>query len=121
MEPFWKDFDKFFSQPAKSSFDDNSDELLRDRLKTTHVQGVVAKVEWRPVSNDQGITFSGMYEQGSHHAIMRLSQTRNLSDESEGLLPSMALKFLIDYKKSENLFAMPNFTGLYENEETVEP
>jgi len=80
----------------------------------------VAKVEWRPISNDEGITFSGMYEQGSQHAILRLSETRNLTEESDGLLPSMAIKFLIDNRKSENLFAMPNMTGLYENEDTEE-
>jgi len=115
---YWKEFDNFFEQKANTTFCDNSDELRKRRLKTTHTQGIVAKVEWRPVSNDEGITFSGMYEQGSHHAIIRLSETRNLTEEaSEGLLPSMALKFLIDYKKSENLFGMPNLTGLYENEE----
>ena len=61
-----------------------------------------------------------MYEAGSHHAIIRLSETRMLTEESTGLLPSMAIKFLIDYKKSENLFGMPNLTGLYEDEETGE-
>ena len=43
-----------------------------------------------------------------------------MTDESDGLLPSLAIKFLIDYQKSENLFAMPNLTGLYENEDTGE-
>ena len=61
-----------------------------------------------------------MYEQGSQYAIIRLSEARNLTEASVGLVPSMALKFLIDNKKSENLFGMPNFTGLYENEETGE-
>lgn len=114
----WKEFDNFFSQRSNTSFYFNSDELRQKRLKTTHTQGVVAKVEWRPVSNEEGVTFSGIYEHGSQHAIIRLSEARNLTEASVGLLPSLALKFLIDYKKSENLFAMPNFTGLYENEET---
>ena len=118
MDFYWKEFDNFFRQKAQGSFCDNSDELRTKRLKTTHTQGIVAKVEWRPVENEQGVTFSGMYEKGSHHAILRLSETRNLSEASEGLLPSLAIKFLIDYKKSENLFGMPNLTGLYEDEET---
>ena len=72
------------------------------------------------MQNEEGITFSGIYEQGSQNAIIRLSETRNLTEESEGLLPGVAIKLLFDYKKSENLFGMPNFTGLYENEETGE-
>jgi len=35
-------------------------------------------------------------------------------------MPSMAIKFLITGKKSENLFGMPNFTGEYMDEETGE-
>jgi len=117
---YWKEFDNFFQQKANGTFCDNSDELRKRRLKTTHTQGIVAKVEWRPVSNEEGVTFSGIYEQGSQHAILRLSETRNLTEYSEGLLPSLAIKFLIDNKKSENLFAMPNMTGMYEDEETGE-
>ena len=62
--------------------------------------------------------YSGIYEHGSDHAILRLSETNNLTEESDGLLPSMALKLLIDGRKSENLFGMPNMTGIYENGET---
>lgn len=114
MEYYWKEFDNFFTQKASGSFCDQSDELRKNRPKTIHTQGIVAKVGWRVVDD----RFSGMYEQGSEHAILRLSETKNLTEESDGLLPSMALKFLIDGKKSENLFGMPNMTGVYENGET---
>ena len=43
-----------------------------------------------------------------------------MTSESEGLLPSFAIKFLLDGHRSENLFAMPNFTGKYKNAVTQE-
>ena len=49
----WKEFDNFFSQRSNTSFYFNSDELRQKRLKTTHTQRVVAKVEWRPVSKSE--------------------------------------------------------------------
>lgn len=55
--------------------------------------------------------FSGIYEHGSQHAILRMSSTKNLTSSSQGILPAIAIKFLISGKESTNLFAMPNFTG----------
>lgn len=34
-----------------------------------------------------------------------------MTEESVGLLPSIAIKFLVDNDKSMNLFAMPNLEG----------
>ena len=119
----WKEFDNFFVQKANGPFCDSSDELRKNRKKTTHTQGLVAKIEWKPVKDASGATrFTGIYEEGTKTAIIRLSETKNLTSASEGLLPSFAIKFLIDNHKSENLFAMPNFTGKYKeyNEETME-
>jgi len=45
--------------------------MKRNRLKTTHTQGVVAKIKWEVVENDMGYT--GLYKDGSETAIMRLS------------------------------------------------
>lgn len=110
MEPYWKEFVKTFTNNANGPFCNNSDEMRGGRQKTTHTQGVVAKVRWEVVEgNDMGYT--GIYENGSDFAILRLSQTSNLIDSSPGLFPSMAIKFLISKVKSANLFAMPNFTG----------
>ena len=43
-----------------------------------------------------------------------------MTNKSEGLLPSFAIKFLLDYEKSENLFGMPNFTGKYADNDDME-
>ena len=64
--PFmWSDYDGFFKFATKGPFCNTSDELRRTRDKTTHTQGIVAKVEWRPFENEDGIKFSGIYEHGS--------------------------------------------------------
>jgi len=79
------------------------------RPKTTHVQGVVAQAEWKAIA---GADLSGIYGAGSTvNTIIRLSETKPLTGASQGLHPSMAIKFLVDYDKSMNLFAMPNFEG----------
>jgi len=44
-----------------------------------------------------------------------MSSTKNLTDSSKGILPAIAIKFLLTDKESTNLFAMPNFTGKDEN------
>ena len=75
----------------------------------THTQGVVAKVKWVPVANDYGYT--GIYDEGSEHVILRFSETNNLTSESEGLHPAVAIKFLRDGTFAENLVATPNLTG----------
>jgi len=117
----WKEFDNFFTQKANGPFCDSSDELRKRRKKTTHTQGLVAKIEWKPVRDASGNTrFTGLYEEGTSTAIIRLSETKNLTSSSQGLLPSFAIKFLLDGHKSENLFAMPNFTGKYINDNEEE-
>ena len=114
---FWTGFGDFFKNRAAGPFCNKSDELRKKRNKTTHTQGIVAKIEWRPVVNDDPEeNFSGIYEHGSQHAIIRLSSTRNLTEQSQGILPAIAIKFLISGKVSTNLFAMPNFTGLDDND-----
>jgi len=75
----------------------------------THTQGVVAKVEWVPYANDLGYT--GFYETGHDHVIMRLSETAMLTSESTGLHPAVAVKFLRDGIYAENILATPNLTG----------
>ena len=55
--------------------------------------------------------YSGIYRDGSDSVILRFSETKNLHEESSGLLPSLSLKFLRDGQISENIVAMPNFTG----------
>ena len=104
MDFYWKEFPNFFTQKSNGSFCQNSDGARPNRPKTTHTQGVVAKVEWVPVENDLGYT--GIYDSGSDTVILRLSETNNLSEATTGLMPSMALKFLLNGRKSENILAM---------------
>ena len=70
------------------------------------------------MNDDPEENFSGIYEHGSQHAIIRLSSTKNLTEKSNGILPGLAIKFLLSKKLSTNLFAMPNMTGLDENGES---
>ena len=102
--PFmWKEFTEFFTDVAVEAFCGVSDALRWNRKKTTHTQGLVAKVQWVPV---EGNGYSGIYEHGSDHVIMRLSERNYLNKHSEGLTPSAAFKFLIDNEQSLNVFAM---------------
>ena len=105
--PFmWKDFPEFFTDVAVEAFCGVSDALRWNRKKTTHTQGLVAKVAWVPV---EGNGYSGMYETGSDHVIMRLSESNFLSKHSKGLTPSAAFKFMVDGDESLNIFAMSSF------------
>jgi hypothetical protein len=47
-EYWYGKFPQFFTQKAQVSFCNNSDEIRKNRHKTTHTQGLVAKVEWVP-------------------------------------------------------------------------
>ena len=85
-----------------------SDELAWGVTKAAHANGLHAKVKWVKVANDLGYT--GIYDTGSTTAILRLSETTNLGDWSKGLMPSLALKFLLDGQMSVNILAMPSFT-----------
>jgi hypothetical protein len=53
--------------------------------------------------------YTGIFADGSENIIMRLSDSVNQTPDSEGLMPSLALKFPIKGYKSTNVFAMPSF------------
>ena len=100
----WARFPQFFTQKAAKSFNLKSDQLPKNRHKITHTQGLTAHVEWETVDNDYG--FSGIYGSGSETVLLRLSQTSNLTEDANGLHPSIALKFLVDGEQSTNVVAM---------------
>ena len=100
----WNEFERLFIENSNGSFCIFSDEMEIYREKVTHIQGVVAKVAWEPVG-DHG--FTGVYAEGHDQVVMRLSQTSNLTDDSTGLHPSVAFKFLYDGILSTNIVAMP--------------
>ena len=84
---------RFFSQNSNGSFCQNSDEQKPKRVKTIHVQGLVAQVELVPVEDSQ---FTGIYGSGTDTAVLRISETGMLTEDSPGHHPSVAIKFLID-------------------------
>jgi hypothetical protein len=88
----WELFWRFFRQKGNGSFCQSSDEIKKNRPKTTHTQGLVAKVSWIPMTDK----YSGMYAEQQDEVILRLSETQMLTDGSTGLHPSLALKFLVD-------------------------
>ena len=53
--------------------------------------------------------FTGIYGEGTDEAILRFSQTANVHENTNGLIPSVAIKLLMNGQKSENLFGMPSF------------
>lgn len=59
---------------------------------------MTAAVEWKVFENDLG--YSSIYKTGSKSVLMRLSETANLFEGSDGLTPSIALKFLVKDKES---------------------
>lgn len=100
----WELFPNFFRQKGNGSFCQSSDEIKKNRPKTTHTQGLVAKVSWIPTA-DATDKYTGMYASQQDEVILRLSETQMLTEESTGLHPSLALKFLVDGERSSNLFA----------------
>ena len=107
-EPFWVEYPKLFKQGSGGSFCQDSDEMKRRRIKVVHTQGTVAKAKWVSTGNHP---YPGMYANGNDNVLIRFSETTNLHEGSTGLLPSVAIKMLRDGHKSENIVAMPNFTG----------
>lgn len=80
------------------------------RRKFAHTQGVVAQVKWVP-DTSAGLNYTGVYANGADDVIMRMSETGMLHEKSEGLMPSVAFKILRDGTSSDNVVAMPSFSG----------
>ena len=108
MDPYWSEWGTLFDTDMNQSFRDG-DEMPRNRLKLAHQQGVVARVVWTPIGNAGGYT--GTFASGSTEALLRLSETDMLNEESSGLKPSLALKLLRDGQVSDNIMGMPSFEG----------
>merc|ERR1712156_831431 len=108
--PFmWKEFPQFFTNKANTTFCIRSDQMPFKRNKTVHTQGLTAHVEWEVVKNDLGYT--ALFEEGSDTVLMRISETNNLFEDSDGLTPSIGLKFLIDGQESYNIMGMNSFVA----------
>lgn len=110
LDLYWAELSEIFSAKTNGSFCQYSDEQQAWRLKTTHTQGMVAKASWVPMNQENWPqAYTGYYATESHDNIIRFSQTINLTEISGGLLPSLAMKFLIDGTYSQNIFGMPSF------------
>lgn len=107
MQPeLWAHQDDIFTQRAQKTFCQNHDELPRSRLKTTHTQGLTAHVSFVPA---EGHPYTGVFSNGTDIGIMRLSETSLITDDREGLHPSLAIKLLHDGMRSSNIFGMNSF------------
>ena len=103
---YWKEYKFNFIHTPVLSFCQPSDEIGRKRTKVTHTQGLVAQVKYTPI---EGQPYTGMFAETSKNVLLRFSETNNLIEASTGLLPSLALKWLVDGKKAANAFGMPSF------------
>ena len=104
-EPYWVEFPDLFNI-STGTFGNESDEMRSRRLKLVHTQGVVFKARWVSTNDHE---YTGMYDAGNSHVLVRFSETTNLNAASGGLLPSVAIKLLRDNVKSTNIVAMPSF------------
>merc|ERR1719444_390209 len=95
-------------------FDRFSDENPENAAKVIHTHGSVAKVKFVP---QEGTGYTGMFEKGADHAILRLSIVADWEQPCKGgtdfkfdgcLKPSMALKMLRDNDYSSNTVAQIN-------------
>lgn len=71
-----------------------------------HSQGLVAKVKYVPTEDN---FYTGILGSGSDTVLMRFSESGFLHEESEGLTPSVAFKFLKDGVESDNVVAQHSF------------
>ena len=55
--------------------------------------------------------YTAILESGSDTVVMRISEMSNLFEDSDGLTPSIGLKFLIDGQESYNIMAMDGFVA----------
>lgn len=94
-----------FSGNENKSFTIESDELPKDRPKVNHATGVVAKVRWKPMAPS---VYTGMFGSEST-ALLRMSEANFDLPETQGLTPSLAIKFTRDGIRSVNLLANVSF------------
>lgn len=87
---------------------------FRDDLPYTHAKrirsvGGIGLVTWKPTSNPELNPYTGIFETGTPHALIRLSYT-SPNDES-GTTPGLSLKLFRDGMPSSNLLAMESLAG----------
>lgn len=97
----------FSTKHLAQTFTNPSDEFLKKRVKLIHTFGGVAKINFR-VTHETNYT--GILKTGAL-GIIRLS----LAKLGKPNTPGMAMKFLVDGQKSQNMFAMFSLDGQGKN------
>ena len=100
------ELDNLFRQNMNDSFTRDDDELPGGRPKINHAQGVVGLVSWEDLG---GHSYTGLFNGGSDHGLIRLSESNFDVPEAGGLTPSLAIKFLRDGMRSVNHLANVSF------------
>jgi hypothetical protein len=90
-----------------TTLDHASDEMPEGRLKLIHTYGTVAPVKFVITQNNH---YTGLFKSGAE-GLLRAS----LAHPFPSYTPGFALKFLIDGKKSVNVFAMDSLEGQGDN------
>ena len=85
------------------SFTNPNDEFEKTKVKLIHTYGAVAKVKFNVTKNTK---YTGILESGAL-GIIRFS----LAKVGLPYSPGLAIKFLVDGEKSQNLFAMFSLEG----------
>ncbi|GAU95326.1 hypothetical protein RvY_06960-2 [Ramazzottius varieornatus] len=88
----------------RPSFVTESDEMPEGRVKIIHTYGSVAKVELRITQNS---SFTGIFRSGGI-GLARLSLARQ---NDANFIPAMALKVLVDGRRSQNFHVMNALQG----------
>jgi hypothetical protein len=100
------DINVLFSENFGPSFGNDGDELPNGRKKFNHAQGVVGQITWEEVV---GHPYTGLYK-GKTNGIIRLSEGNFAPlPETNGLTPTIALKFPRTGKPSVNHLANTSF------------
>ena len=100
--------DLYDEHPIVSFRNRDSDEMPTGRAKLLHQQGLVAQARFIAEIDSP---YTGVFE-GAENVLIRMSQAEVIVDDlTEGLNPSIALKFLRDGRNSANQFGMVSFEG----------
>ena len=108
QENLWVEWGDLGKVDMRHSFNEG-DEMPEGVLKTVHTQGVMARVKWEPINGAAG--YEGLLAESNNDVLIRFSETSMLHEESKGLMPSLALKFVRDGTWSDNLMGMPSFAN----------
>ena len=108
VEPVhYEEFPNLFERDIDITYIRLADELPEGRPKINHAQGVVGLVSWEDLG---GHDYTGLFEGGSDLGLIRMSEANfGLLPESNGLTPSIAIKFLRDGMESVNHLANVSF------------